>query len=134
MKLYFVGICNKANMEPLDPKTKTGILVNRIINETRYQGLGIQVLKTNLYDLVSVPKAMLYDGERWALRVACKSEDIIVMLGSEVKFRMMHFTNNHEKVISIAHPAAIRTKKAEAEYIKDACTQIELIIDQIARQ
>jgi hypothetical protein len=45
MRVIFVGMHNKPGMEPLDSRTKSGKLIDRIINE-----LPIDCIKTNLYD------------------------------------------------------------------------------------
>ena len=55
MKIIFVGIHNKKGFEPLDSRTKTGNIIDRIIERC---DKGFEFEKTNLFDRDEMPKGI----------------------------------------------------------------------------
>ncbi len=116
MRVIFVGLHNKPNMKPLDSKTKSGKLVDRIIEPLRHRG--IRVLKTNLYNTDTLPMDSQKDKLRfdWIERVELFKDDIIILMGA-----MVH--NDFPKIpmittIKIAHPASKRSHVDMNEYVE----------------
>lgn len=127
MALFIVGIHNKANTPPLSPTTKTGRIIERILNRVGYDGVSIVVYKTNLYDTDYLPEKMSYDGERWARRVGYDpSKDMIVALGKEVYNRITPYTGHAPyRILNIAHPGSLRfSSVGEGKYITESSAAI----------
>lgn len=104
MRVIFVGMHNKPGMKPLDSKTKSGILIDKVAERCRREGM--EVLKTNLFNIDRYPKkeeirSLSFD---WIERVELRQTDIIVLLGGCVH---RNFPNTLTvKPIKIAHPAS----------------------------
>lgn len=122
-RVIFVGLHNKPNMMPLDSRTKSGKLIDRIIDPLRYNGL--EVVKTNLYDSDTLPEERRKDDFKfdWIERVKLYKEDILVLLGAMVHndFPKLPLA----KTIKIAHPASKRSHVDMNEYVS---TTVELIL------
>lgn len=95
---------NKPGMRPLDDKTKSGKLVERIAKQVRSKSN--EVVKTNLFNVDHYPKAheistLAFD---WIERVELYQHDIVVLLGACVH---KHFPKLPAlKKIEIAHPSS----------------------------
>lgn len=122
-RVIFVGMHNKPGMKPLDSRTKSGKLIDRIGDRLRYKGM--EVLKTNLYDVDYYPvtheeKQIL--AFNWIERVSLFKEDIIVLLGAEVH-------NNFPPLpvvkIKAAHPSSKRSHVEMDAYVIDVVGKIE---------
>lgn len=114
-RVIFVGLHNKPGMKPLDSRTKSGKLIDRIIEQLRHKGMNI--LRTNLFDVDEVPAVSEMDklAFDWIERVELYKEDIIVLLG-----QMVH--DNFPKiplikVIKVAHPASKRSHVDMNDYV-----------------
>lgn len=114
-RVIFVGLHNKPGMKPLDSRTKSGKLIDRIIDQIRHNGM--VVLKTNLYDVDYLPegkeKGELAFG--WIERVELFKDDVIVLLGAMVHYDFPNLTLNN--IIKVAHPASKRSHEKMNEYV-----------------
>jgi len=120
MKIIFVGVHNKINTIPLCSSTKSGKLIDRIINELQKK----EIVKTNLYNKEYLPeqKDKSELAKDWYKRIKPDSKDIIVLLGAEVN---KHFNNDKNlKTISLAHPSSIWSNKLMNEYVFNAVKEI----------
>lgn len=123
-RLIFVGMHNKPHITPLCLSTKSGKLINRIINNFDY----IPCIKTNLYDIDYYPTkedkhVLALD---WIDRVKPKENDIIILLGAEVH---TNFIMNYDlAIIKIAHPASKRSHIEMADYVVKTIGKINKIL------
>lgn len=117
MKIFFVGIHNKPGKKPLDGSTKTGKIVDKIIEQ-----LSFECEKTNLYDLDYLPE---HSEERqqlaveWFYRINIQKKDVVILLGKDVQ---KNFINNLNGIclIKINHPSSLFGKIKTENYIKEA--------------
>lgn len=126
-KVIFVGLHNKPGMKPLDSKSKSGKLIDRIIDPLRYKGF--KVLKTNLFDVDYVPLPDEMDSLcfEWIERTELFKDDVVVLLGQMVhdNFPEIPLINT----IKIAHPASKRSHVEMDSYVEKT---IELILSIVA--
>lgn len=142
-RIIFVGINNKPGLSALDSSTKTGRVVDDIVEGiencsgcmsvrdltaiTAINGAANFAFKTNLYDLEYLPKPRTIDMDRaeavkWKKRIDYSpGRDIVVALGLLVKEA---FTLTAVSHIYLMHPAAIFTPRKREEYIKQAVSEI----------
>jgi hypothetical protein len=116
--VFFVGMHNKPGLRPLDSSTKTGKVVDRIID-----GLIVDYKKTNLCDSDYKPnesniKHFVY---LWPITHAPGEQDVIVLLGDWVA---RHFNHQGYKILKLRHPASIRGTKKIEKYIEESINQI----------
>jgi len=116
-RVIFVGLHNKPGMKPLDSKTKSGKLIDRIIEKCRRHGMN--VLKTNLFDIDRLPlkeeiQSLSFD---WIERTELYKGDIIVLLGAMTH---EHFPKlpMDKTPIKVAHPASKRSHVEMDEYVE----------------
>ena len=123
MKVIFVGIHNKEDLLPLDRISKSGKIIHAIEKE-----LGINAVKTNLYDLTKMPVGKEIDQEpvNWWYRNEVEEGDIIVLLGRYVHDKF-HYSNAGYKYVKLPHPASslFHGSKTQEEYIKKAVERIK---------
>lgn len=134
-RIIFVGLHNKPGMKPLDSKTKSGKLIDRVIDKCRRHGMNI--LKTNLFDVdfMPLPDDIPLHCFEWIERVQLFKEDIVVLLGATVH---KHFPDIPMlEIIKVAHPASKYSHLEMDEYvektfqlIKSPLTRTELQINQ----
>ena len=127
MRIIFVGVHNKPNLEPLCSSTKTGKLVNRIINELPK---GFEIEKTNLFNVEYLPEYedMIDLGNEWYWTNLPTNEDIIVLLGA---ITHKQFRHDVENLIKIAHPASKRSHKDMDEYVFSAVGKIKKYMQKV---
>ena len=122
MKVIFVGMHNKPEMKPLDSKTKTGKVVDRII-----AGLnGFECQKSNLFEMDYHPeekKEIWAANLHWNEKYQPSSDDIIVLLGSWVH---KEFLLTNANIIKVGHPAGFfyRSNKNTDEYVISVISKI----------
>ena len=114
-KIIFVGVHNKPGMQPLDSKTKSGKLIDRIIEK-----LDIVCYKTNLFDCDYLPEKsqlpiLSFD---WIERVKIVDGDIIVLLGATVHKYFPPLPPEFNP-IKVHHPASKRSHAAMEEYVNE---------------
>ena len=121
MKIIFVGMHNKPMKMALCSSTKSGKLVNRIIEALK----PFKCQKTNLYDVDYLP---IRNDEKfdlamdWHERVRPEFGDVIVLLGAEV-----HENYNkdlYDNTVKLAHPSSKRSHVEMNEYVMDAVDKI----------
>ena len=129
MRIIFVGIYNKPNLQPLCSSTKTGKLVKRIINELPK---GIEIKKTNLFDIDYLPEpAKRFElSNEWYYANLPTDEDIIILLGALTHKEFRHNVNN---IIKVAHPASKRSHEAMNKYVENTVIKIKEKISLISK-
>jgi hypothetical protein len=122
-RVIFVGLHNKPNMKPLDSKTKSGQLIDRIIKRLD----GYSILKTNLFDDEKLPRT---DDEKFVLakdwydRVEPEDKDIVVVMGAMTQKHFIHSSSYLFKLIAVAHPASKRSHEGMNKYVEDVLNRI----------
>jgi hypothetical protein len=123
MKTIFVGVHNKTGMTPLDSESKSGKLIDKVIEKVVHE-IPHNWQKTNLYDSYCLPDKLekhtyAFD---WTFRVRVEDNDIIVLLGNEVQ---KNFINRWKsKVVMIPHPGRIWGKEKQNKYVENAVFKI----------
>jgi len=116
MKVIFVGMHNKDGRKPLCSYTKSGKLIDRIIEK-----ISCKWLKTNLYDVDYWPQA---SNEKWSLarewheRIDVYMDDLIILLGEEVHKNFIDRYIDDNRILKFAHPASKRSHVAMDEYVE----------------
>lgn len=116
MKIIFVGVHNKPGMSPLSSKSRSGKLIDKIIELLP----GMECVKTNLYDVEHFPTK----GEKHLLRIDFLTRvdycthDVVVLLGAIVHRECPLMTV--KQTIKIAHPSGQWSHEAQAGYVKNA--------------
>lgn len=132
MKIYFVGIHNKPDMEPLDSISKTGRLVDRCIAALQIE-LNLfeaDFCKTNLFNANEMPvlKQAGSDAKLWAERVGWKEGDIVISLGAIVH---TFFRRSGIKFIAVGHPSGVWSNKAKEDYIVNVLIKVNEQINPV---
>ena len=124
MRVIFVGVHNKPNKKPLDSSTKTGKLIDRIINK-----LECKVIKTNLFDVDYLPKSCdkHYHALNWYKNKDANIDDVFVLLGAEVQ-KNFYCVSGFQKIVRVHHPASKRSHIAMDEYVIETSKQINSLI------
>ena len=123
MKLIFVGLHNKPDTNPLCRFTKTGKLLQRVINQLPE----VDIEKTNLYDIDHYPSN---SGDRhqmsidWYWRVLPCPDDVIILLGAEVHKFFKYDKCKECSVLKYAHPASMRSHEAMNSYVNKMIIEI----------
>lgn len=132
MKIIFVGVHNKVGKEPLCSSTKSGKLIDKIIEglDKGWSEKG-SWLKTNLYNLEYLPTDEIKEKEavRFYYRVQPNDQDVFVLLGAEVAKNF--FNKGAHNVVEIHHPASKRSHEAMNEYILSAVEKINNKINNV---
>lgn len=123
MRIIFVGIHNKPGMKPLDSKTKTGKVIDRIIDQLK----PLVCIKSNLFDRDYFPKGreeITKANYRWFFKYRPVINDIIVLLGN---WTQMNFISGGARIIKLSHPASFmyRSKEQSERYILNAIEKIK---------
>lgn len=112
-RVIFVGVHNKPGMRPLDSRTRTGKVIDRIVKELPNE---FECLRTNLFDQDHWP----LDPDQWQAiahwkeRVDPRPSDIIVTLG---EFVNEIFRKTRTPSIRVGHPASLWSKEKKEDYI-----------------
>lgn len=128
MKVIFIGMHNKEGKEPLDSTTKSGAIIDRIID-----GLaGIEVLKTNMWDVHEFPPVewQIALSCEWWRKVSVSSDDVIVLLGAIVHRNFDYRKERCDNVLKIAHPSSCnyRSKHDTEKYIASSIEAINNLL------
>ena len=124
MRIIFVGMHNKEGLTPLDSKSKSGKLIDRIINEFP----SYDCIKTNLYDDYGMPAKR--DKQNlsleWWQKLNPLKVDILVLLGKEVQRNMYYYFSRE---VHLKHPGArcLRSHESMNEYVEKAVESIKNI-------
>jgi hypothetical protein len=125
MKIIFVGVHNKVGKLPLCSSTKSGKLIDQIIDKHLINDVRIALcLKTNLYNLEYLPPQDIKEQEAvlFYYRVQPNEQDVFVLLGAEVAKNF--FNKGAHNVVEIHHPASKRSHEDMNEYVLDAVEKI----------
>lgn len=114
MKIILVGVHNKPDTNPLCMFTKTGKLLQRVIDALP----GVEFEKTNLFNIDHFPNnsddmGML--ARDWWWRVQLEPDDIIILLGAVV-----HKNFDYARgwpVLKFRHPAGVRSNENKDKYV-----------------
>ena len=109
---------------PLDILSKSGKIIHAIEKE-----LGINAVKTNLYDMDRMPIGREIDDEavNWWYRNEIDPDSIIVLLGRFVQDNFYYAKDKYiGQYIKLPHPASslFRGNKTRDEYVKMAVQKI----------
>lgn len=122
MKIFFVGIHNKPGMEPLDIRTKTGRIVDMMIDD--YDP--IECVKTNLCDMDYLPAdrtIIMAQSIIWCEKYKPEADDRIILLG---KWVQKNFLYSASHMIRVNHPASIYGHKNLMKYLNDLLMKMYL--------
>lgn len=116
--IYFVGMHNKPGMHPLDSRTRSGKIIDKIISE-----LSPEIcVKTNLSNEETLPENPEKHAISWHNRFQVKHGDVIVLLGRWVQENFLK--TEGPKYIHCPHPASFVAGKSNSEYIENAVSKI----------
>lgn len=123
MRVIFVGLHNKPDLNPLDSSTKSGRLIDRIIKKLDSD---LESVKTNLFnvDYFGEIKDSIKLQEEWYWTNLPTYEDIIVLLGAYVHKAFMY---DLEYIIKVAHPASKNSHKEMNNYVDYVSSMINEI-------
>lgn len=127
IRIIFVGLHNKPGLKPLDSKSKSGKLIDRIIQVIPKD---IEVVKSNLFNIDEMP---LYEElhdllEQWYWTYLPVDSDIIILLGATVHER---FPEQYQgRIVKIAHPASKRSMDEMNDYVYKAVKKIKSLIKE----
>ncbi len=124
-RIIFVGLHHKPGMKPLDSQTKSGKMIDRIMEQLPS---GVKVKKSNLFDLYRLPENE-EKGELvkfWLEDIKPGKDDVVVLLGAMVHDNCPQI--RVKSLIKIAHPASKRSHKEMDAYVDKA---VKLITDNI---
>jgi len=127
MRVIFVGLHNKPHMAALDSGTKTGKLVNRIINKLPND---IEIIRSNILDtdeLVCFNETYKYANE-WYWTHLPTIDDIIILMGAMTQLIYKNDVRHIGNIIRIAHPASKRSHKDMDEFVINTAKKINKIL------
>lgn len=119
---------NKPGFAPLDSKSRSGKLIDRVISalQTELNLFGADFLKSNLYDLDYFPYDEPAFNYEWANRVEYNGyNDLIIALGACVQER---FKKSPFQYLSIGHPSAVWSHEKQAAYIDRAVSKVKIAL------
>jgi len=119
-RVIFVGLHYKSDYKALDSFTKSGKVIDAIIEK-----LPNECIKTNLYDTDFLPSDNNYRDTlavEWHHTWSPYPDDIIVLLGSLVHNGFIN--RNNGIVIKVPHPAIRGSENKIAEYIDRIVNEI----------
>lgn len=122
-KVFFVGMHNKSEMKPLDSKTKSGKLIDRIIKHI--DPAKYQCVKTNLCEVEYQP----LDGDEiqdhnryWLEKYDPRKGDVVILLGTWTRVNFL--LSIQSKIIKLQHPSLQYSHTKMTEYVDGALKQI----------
>jgi hypothetical protein len=122
MTVIFVGIHNKPDLMPLCNSTRSGKLIQRIINRIPE----FEVQKTNLFDTDYFPafEDMEALAKDWYYRVEYDlNKDIVILLGATVHERFVDI--GFDKILKYAHPSSKRSIVDKDRYVTQIVRDIK---------
>lgn len=122
MKVIFVGVHNKPDTNPLCIFTKTGKLLQKVINQLPE----IEFVKTNLFNIDHFPDNQDDIGmlaRDWWYRIYPEPDDLIILLGAIVH---KHFDyRNGGKKLRYGHPSGVWSKEKQQKYVMKMVKEIK---------
>lgn len=129
MKIIFTGIHNKPGMLPLDGRTHTGQIIDKIIALLAHAPGRIfhqRYIKSNVYDAeIIVSEDATTTLTNWKQRTGYQPGDVVIALG----FRVQKFFSQFEEispVVKLVHPGAIFGNENRKKYITESVRKIEI--------
>jgi len=119
MKVYFIGICNKPGMKPLDSRTQSGMKIDKIIKQ-----LPCECVKTNLCPtdyLLTDYKEIMAANLHWNNVYKPMPNDIVVLLGAWVQ---KNFMMTILPTVKLNHPSPLANRKG-IDYVENAVKKIK---------
>ncbi len=114
--IYFVGIHNKPGLTPLDSRSHTGRIIDKIIAQVG------EAVKTNFIDGYALPADLTGYGWAWHGRHILYKGDIVVLLGKIVQ---KHFQRIPGVLfIHADHPSSFTVRRKVAAYVDDLSLRI----------
>lgn len=128
MRIIFVGIHNKPGMKPLDSKTKSGKLIDAIID---LLGDDVECVKSNLFNSDSLPPEEAFEAgfRDWVNRIDWNSNDIVVCLGELVSDQLYH---RLVQTLKLPHPSRMWSAQSQIDYINNAVVEILQLKNKIS--
>ncbi len=124
MKVIFVGVHNKPNTNPLCIFTKTGKLLQKVIDKCPK----IEFVKSNLFDIDHFPTPdddMGMLARDWWWRISLEPSDIIILLGAMTQ---KYFQRRKGwKTLRFGHPASVWSKEKQVDYVNKMVNEIETL-------
>lgn len=127
-RVIFVGVHNKPGMTPLDSKSRSGKLIDRIIRRLEvfepHVDYQVTCVKSNLFDLDYLP--VIYDRSvilnKWSQRAKCSMGrgDVVVTLGACVHSVFKSYCHP----INLGHPSGVWAKDKQIRYVRRALKKI----------
>ena len=117
--VLFVGMHNKPGMKPLDSKTMSGKMIDKVIREVSFK-----CVKTNLCEVEYCPidkREIWASNLTWNIKYEPTSESIIVLLGQWVQ---KNFLLTNAKIIKLPHPASCMGHVNKENYVRIAVERI----------
>lgn len=121
IRIIFVGVHNKPDMEPLDSRTRTGKLVDRVIQRvSEVPNENHLFLKSNLFNIDYFPRerTAAHDFgwiDNWKDRVNWTDDDVVVTLGQIVN---EVFRKAKVRCVKTGHPSAVWSHDNQEKYIE----------------
>ena len=113
MKVFFVGIHNKPGTPPLCSTTRSGKMIDRVIDQ-----IELECVKTNLFDVDYMPSSVIEQFalvDQWNDKYNPADGDIIVLLGKAVQDGIIRKVGT---LLRFAHPASIRSNIRKDDYVR----------------
>jgi hypothetical protein len=117
--VLFVGMHNKPGMEPLDSRTWSGKIIDKVI-----AGLKNECGKTNLCDVDYLPidtEEINQHNYKWYFKYH-DANSIVVLLGNWVE---RNFYRDDKNVVKLNHPSSFICRKNVDSYVQDAISKIK---------
>lgn len=119
-KIVFVGICNKEGYMPLDSRSRSGAVIERVI-----KGISIPCEKTNLFHGYFVPQV---DFRKAAIkRFKIEENAFYIGLGKIVEESLQHIGPNKFK--AFRHPGWVLRNGMVEPYVKHMIVEINGILN-----
>lgn len=114
-------------MAPLDIRTKSGKLLQRIIELIPFNH---EVIKTNLFNVEYMPPENIDElVQEWFWTNLPTEDDLIILLGSIVQSIFKEWNKNPNfkclNIIKIAHPSSIWSNEKKERYISKCLHEID---------
>lgn len=123
-RVIFVGMHNKEGMLPLDIRTRSGKIIDKIVHELPKGDY--KVLLTNLCDTDYQPHDMevMEQVNNWIVTYQPTPYDIIVLLGQWVHANFLSSFVSSD-IVMLAHPAStVYSSKGTEDYIQKSVKKI----------